>query len=574
MEQLAAAVDRLAGQDLSDRDGAELGAELLVFRRLIDRLEAEWLRRAAAFDVSGAWHVDGAASAAAWVAARRPVTDAAAVRAGIAAVVGLESLPAAAAALAAGDIGVGHARQIAALAGDAVNRGARGMDGPLIDPADEAALVEAAKATDARGLRPVVQRFREAADEAAGVKAARLAHARRSLRTWTRAGDGMLCLAGEFAPDAGALVATALEAVRRQGRAEKDPRTPDQQRADAMVGLCKAFLDGDSADAQGGTASPGPGSGERAHVSVIIDLEALLGRPGAGGGFLGDGETICSETARRICCDAAVSRVLTGPGPAILEFGRSRRTASRSQRRYLEVRDGGCVFPHCGKPSTWCDAHHLIFWADHDHPGDTDVGNLALVCWDHHVAVHEGGWNLHRLPDGAGWQASRGGVTHTWAGPPQRHGGHARRNGPVPAPGGGLTGPGAAGEGAAGGGASGPSGAGGGTAGGVASSGGTAGGGTSGGGTAGGGASGGSREEPDGTGGPGPPARRRRVGGDVSRPPGRRTAAGRGTGPPGKHRARSAGHRTGGEPPPGTPGSEPDEARHVGEARPPPSLFG
>ena len=39
----------------------------------------------------------------------------------------------------------------------------------------------------------------------------------------------------------------------------------------------------------------------------------------------------------------------------------------------------------------------LVHWAD---GGPTDLANLALVCRAHHRAVHEGGWQLTRGPDG------------------------------------------------------------------------------------------------------------------------------------------------------------------------------
>jgi hypothetical protein len=32
--------------------------------------------------------------------------------------------------------------------------------------------------------------------------------------------------------------------------------------------------------------------------------------------------------------------------------------------------------------------------------GPTDLDNLALLCRAHHRAVHEGGWQLTRGPDG------------------------------------------------------------------------------------------------------------------------------------------------------------------------------
>jgi hypothetical protein len=40
---------------------------------------------------------------------------------------------------------------------------------------------------------------------------------------------------------------------------------------------------------------------------------------------------------------------------------------------------------------------HLRHWL---HGGPTDLANLALVCRAHHRAVHEGGWQLARAPDG------------------------------------------------------------------------------------------------------------------------------------------------------------------------------
>jgi hypothetical protein len=80
-----------------------------------------------------------------------------------------------------------------------------------------------------------------------------------------------------------------------------------------------------------------------------------------------------------------------------LDLGRTTRVIHPTQRAALIVRDGGCVFPGCNRPPSWCDAHHLLHWL---HGGPTDLANLALVCRAHHRAVHEGGWRLRRDPDG------------------------------------------------------------------------------------------------------------------------------------------------------------------------------
>jgi hypothetical protein len=80
-----------------------------------------------------------------------------------------------------------------------------------------------------------------------------------------------------------------------------------------------------------------------------------------------------------------------------LEVGRTSRVVTTAQRAALVVRDGGCVFPDCQRPPSWCEAHHLRHRL---HGGPTDLANLALICRAHHRAVHEGGWRLVRGPDG------------------------------------------------------------------------------------------------------------------------------------------------------------------------------
>jgi hypothetical protein len=72
--------------------------------------------------------------------------------------------------------------------------------------------------------------------------------------------------------------------------------------------------------------------------------------------------------------------------------GRKQRLVTPTIRRALEVRDGGCRFPGCDRPATWCDAHHLKHWV---HGGHTSLENMVLLCRRHHVLVHECGWTIH-----------------------------------------------------------------------------------------------------------------------------------------------------------------------------------
>ena len=161
---------------------------------------------------------------------------------------------------------------------------------------------------------------------------------------------------------------------------------------------------------------------------VTVDLDSLVGHPGAVGGEVGWAGPLDPEACRRLACDGAVTRVLVtrqhpghhdhGPQeldshlrtamallpPTLggaptqpLEVGRTTRVIQPAQRSALAVRDGGCVFPDCQRPLAWCEAHHVRHWL---HGGPTDLANLALLCRTHHRAVHEGGWQLTRQPDG------------------------------------------------------------------------------------------------------------------------------------------------------------------------------
>jgi hypothetical protein len=120
-------------------------------------------------------------------------------------------------------------------------------------------------------------------------------------------------------------------------------------------------------------------------VVVTLDLDALEGR--AGRAELQDWGPVAPETARRLACDAKVSRVITDGAGQPLDVGRSTRVVPPALRRAATVRDRGCRFPGCGRPPGWCDAHHVRHWAD---GGETALDNLVLLCRPHHRAIHRG----------------------------------------------------------------------------------------------------------------------------------------------------------------------------------------
>lgn len=113
-----------------------------------------------------------------------------------------------------------------------------------------------------------------------------------------------------------------------------------------------------------------------------------------------DGHDVDPVTATMLLCDAQVSPLHLDDCGHPLNYGRTLRFATPEQRWALAVRDGGCVFPGCDAPASWCQAHHVLTW-ERDN-GPTDVDNMVLLCQRHHTYVHSNEWDLvpnHRLQD-------------------------------------------------------------------------------------------------------------------------------------------------------------------------------
>jgi hypothetical protein len=203
--------------------------------------------------------------------------------------------------------------------------------------------------------------------------------------------DGWYDLQGRLDPELGARVAAAIrshaEKLFRDGAEERAEgrHTQAQRQAIALGDLLGRGAD----PAASATRVPPTGL-------VVINLADLQSDQGSG--TVVGGGPISSETARRMLCDAEVSRILTDPTGAILEKGRSARTVTTDLRHALVVRDSGCAFPGCDRGPEWCDAHHIVHWA-FPACGLTDLANLILLCSHHHHLVHEGGFTVRQVGD-------------------------------------------------------------------------------------------------------------------------------------------------------------------------------
>jgi Domain of unknown function (DUF222)/HNH endonuclease len=437
---LEADVDRLAAHDLDRLADAALIEGVGRLRRLADRVDGQWLAGLAAVDARGAAGAEEgvpAGSTASWLRRRLRLSAGAAtscVRTARALFGG--PLTATAAALTEGEVSLAHAQVLAAGTHDLPDH---------VAAEAEPVLLDAARHLDPPRLRQAITHLRLVADPDGTSDRAERQHQQRGVwvsATWA----GMVALQGLLDPEAGQTLLAALEPLARPANAQDD-RSGGQRRADALTELARRHLEGGRLPQSGGV---------RPQLLVTVDLHSLLG-PGGLGGETGGAWPLDPEACRRLACDGAVTRVLVtrhqsdpthpthdgpggdgrlagrdpgrseglavhdhpGPDPSLaarlqaaatrlpptlggaptqpLEVGRTSRVVTTAQRAALTVRDRGCAVPGCERPPAWCDAHHLVHWL---HGGPTDLANLALLCRAHHRAVHEGGWQLTRGPDG------------------------------------------------------------------------------------------------------------------------------------------------------------------------------
>ncbi|MEQ8717981.1 MAG: HNH endonuclease signature motif containing protein, partial [Acidimicrobiales bacterium] len=71
----------------------------------------------------------------------------------------------------------------------------------------------------------------------------------------------------------------------------------------------------------------------------------------------------------------------------VLDLGQRTRTPPPAMWDALVARDRCCTEPDCTTPAEWCDAHHIVHWAN---GGPTSLANLTLLCRRHHTALHNG----------------------------------------------------------------------------------------------------------------------------------------------------------------------------------------
>jgi hypothetical protein len=247
---------------------------------------------------------------------------------------------------------------------------------------------------------------------------------RREVRLGRERG-GMTPLHGQLDPVGAARFRTMIDSYSAPGcsprfREESDDnavdddslpetRTPGQLACDIMLGVITAGMAADE-------TTP------KSKTSIVLTLRADDYTSGTGVAWLsGVQEPISAQHAQELSCDAEIRLMRLGHHGELLSLGLSRRLFTPTQRLALIVRDGGCVWPNCGAPPAWCDAHHAIPWSK---GGPTDVSNGVLLCPAHHHLLHNSDFTLvmrhgiphlippRRLnPTGREWRVGRSRIT-------------------------------------------------------------------------------------------------------------------------------------------------------------------
>ena len=296
-------------------------------------------------------------------------------------------MPAVHDALAAGMVSAGHVDALARAVGQLDDAG-RAELAEL-----ESTLVESAVSSTVEAFEREVGQLTRILSRDDGTSHLERLKRQRRVRRWIDRQSGMCHTHLELDPETDARVSAAFDAAVQAARtAGQDDVSFEHLRADALVDLITGARSTDRRVPE---------------VVVLIDHDTLVqGVHQATVAETADGAELPVATIRRLACDAEIIPIVLGADGVPLDHGRSRRLATREQRRALRAMYRTCGHPGCEVRFEACRIHHVTWW---EHRGRTDVANMLPLCDQHHHLVHEGQWALSletdrtialRRPDG------------------------------------------------------------------------------------------------------------------------------------------------------------------------------
>jgi hypothetical protein len=343
--------------------------ELIATRDLLDAKIAEAV---GAVDAGGEWAIDGAVSMTAWIR-NACKTSAGGAQVLVKTAARMAVLPVTNAAWQSGAL---SSAQIGAIVANVSERTVS------LFASQEAEIIPELIPLSVRDTAQAMQHWAKHAEAITDPPEER--DTRRSLSASAHFG-GRVDAHGSFSPELGQVLLTALSLATTKD-AETEERTAKERRGDALIDICRFYLDNQQS-ARGGRHRP--------HLNLVADVAD----PDGPGTFI-DGTAAPSSFVEAVACDANIHRVLTNGRSAILDYGRSVRSAPPDLFNALALRDGHCREPGCDRPPAWCDAHHVDVWEE---GGVTSLANSVLRCSRHHHLWHRrrrAGWR-EKLHDDA-----------------------------------------------------------------------------------------------------------------------------------------------------------------------------
>jgi len=361
----------------------QLARKITEFTGHMNAATHHWLMMIAEFDRLKGWSGDGATqSCAHWLNWKCGIAMGAA-REKVRVARALETLPKISAAMGRGELSYSNVRAITREACEAT----------------EDYFLMIARHGTAEHVERLVRSYRRC-KEAAELSREAQQQANRYLRH-RYADDGSIVVEARLPAETGILFLKALDAAMPEVPEPESPEVPQHhvpagtpqrpptasRRADALGVIAESFLK------HGIEALNG---GERHQIVVHVDADTLRERT-AGRCEFEEGPSMAADTARRLACDSSLVTLIENDQGEPLNAGRKTRTISPALRRVLSARDKGCRFPGCCN-TRYIDAHHIHHWAD---GGETKPSNLVSLCRWHHRFLHEGGFQIQVLDDGA-----------------------------------------------------------------------------------------------------------------------------------------------------------------------------
>ncbi|PYD00897.1 hypothetical protein B4U78_009270 [Microbacterium esteraromaticum] len=159
-----------------------------------------------------------------------------------------------------------------------------------------------------------------------------------------------------------------------------------------------------------------------------VRLVQVVDASGAGDGVAHSEDgvvTLPAEVADQRMCDSGYVPVTVDACGNPLDVGREQRLFTPRQRIALAVRDGGCRWPGCDRPASYCESHHVDEWKRDS--GRTDIDRGILLCRFHQPHAYSSrrsappgasrrvGPNLHHH----GWRLTRSGKDDFVLHPPE-----------------------------------------------------------------------------------------------------------------------------------------------------------